>query len=157
MLFSCSCRCYCEHFSWHNLSAISILVSIGVCICMALFASRRRWIHHPVAYHVGDTDDTTDLTTSSSSFSTSVAAANSTSSYQPFNQPLSLSGTPASDTTEHHIPQPTRAPVTAANNEATTQPPPNTAPLVASFAITQTIAGETPAADSQLTTSVISF
>ena len=128
------------------ISAISILISISVCIGVALFASQRRRIHHPVAYHVVDTDDTTDLTTTSSSFSTSVAAANSTNSYQPVNQPPSLSGTPASYTTQHHIPQPTRVPVTAASNEATTQPLPTTAhaPLVSSFDITRMIAGETP-------------
>ena len=69
------------------------------------------------------------------------------------NQPLSLSGTPASYTTQHHIPQATSAPVTAASNEATIQPLPNTATLFSSFNLTQAIAGETPAADSQRTTS----
>ena len=48
---------------------------------------------------------------------------------------------------------PTITPVTAANNEGTTQPPPNTAPLVSSFSPAQTIVGDTPAVDSQPATS----
>ena len=64
-------------------------------------------------------------------------------------QPLSLSGTPASYTTQHYIPQPTRSPVTAANNEATSQPLLNTAaPLVSSFDPAQTIVDETQTVDS---------
>ena len=130
---------------------LSALISISVCIGVAFIVSRSRRNRYPVAYSVVDNADTNDSMTS---FSTSVAAANSTSSYQPVNQPLSLSGTPASDTTQHYIPQPTRGPVTAANNEATTQPLPDTVPLVSSFNPAQTIVdGEAPAADSQPTTS----
>ena len=129
---------------------LSALICISICIGVAFIVRRSRRNHHPVAYSVVANADTNDSTTS---FSTSVAAANSTSSYQPVNQPLSLSGTPASDTTQHYIPQPTREPVTAANNETTIQPLPDTVPLVSSFNPAQTVVGETPAADSQPTTS----
>ena len=129
-----------------------ILSATIACIVVAVIASRSRQNRHPAAYRVVDTDDTNSSITSS--FSTSVVAGDSASSYQPVNQ-LPLSGPPASYTTQHHIPQPTRAPVTAANNEATTQspPPPYTLPLVSSFDLTQTVVGDTPAADSQPTTS----
>ena len=131
---------------------LSVLISISACIGVAWSISRSRRNCHPVAYHVVDNADTTDSTTSSS-FSTP-ATANSTSSYQPVNQPLYVLGTPASQ--RHNIPQyiPTRAPVlTAAYDEATTQPLPNTAPLVSSFSQAQTVVGDTPAVDSQPTAS----
>ena len=119
---------------------LSVLISISACIGVAWSISRSR--RNPVAYHAVDNADTTDSTTSSS-FSTQ-ATTNSTSSYQPVNQPLYISGTPAS---QHHnihqyIPTSLRAPVlTAANNETTTQPLPNTAPLVSSFSPAQTVVG----------------
>ena len=133
---------------------LSVLISISACIGVAWSINRSRRNHHPVTYHAVDNADTTDSTTSSS-FSTP-AATNLTSSYQPVNLLLYVSGTPITYTVQlHNIPQiiPTRAPVTAANNEATTQPLPNTAPLVSSFSQAQTVVGDTPADDSQPTAS----
>ena len=109
---------------------LSALISISACIGVALFVNRSRRNRHRVTYN--NVVDNNNSTTSS------VAAANSTSSYQPVNQPLSLSVIPASYTTQPHIPQPTRSP-TAASNEATTQPPPNTATLASSFNPAQTM------------------
>ena len=132
---------------------LSVLISISACIGVALFVSRSQRNRHPVAYHVVDNADTTN-SMASSSFSTP-AATNLPSLNQPVNQPLYVSGTPAPYTTQPHIPQyiPARAPVTAATNEAITQPLPNTVPLVSSFNPAQMVVGETPAADSQPTTS----
>ena len=151
------CDPYKSYFLAHAGIAVGIVVMLLilsatiVCIVVAVIASRSRRNRHPVAYRVVDTDDTNSSITSS--FSTSVVAGDSASSYQPVNQ-LPLSATPASYTTQHHIPQPTSAPVTAVNNEATTEPPPPyTGPLVSSFDLTQTVVGDTPAVDSQPATS----
>ena len=113
---------------------LSALISISACIGVVLFVNRSRRNRHRVTYNnVVDNNDST------TSFSTSVAAANSTTcKFISASQPATISNTCLLHSTQPHIPQSTRAP-TAASNEATTQPPPNTATLALSFNPAQTM------------------